>query len=38
MAIADDLEPFSGNAYVEKVKEAVADENAEVIFLAVGCP
>ncbi|MEP2238409.1 MAG: DUF933 domain-containing protein, partial [Maribacter sp.] len=26
----------SGNAYVEKVKEAVAAENAEVIFLAVG--
>ncbi|MFD2098686.1 redox-regulated ATPase YchF [Flagellimonas iocasae] len=26
----------SGNAYVEKVKEAVANENAEVIFLAVG--
>ncbi|MGX1930334.1 redox-regulated ATPase YchF [Flagellimonas sp. 2504JD4-2] len=25
-----------GNAYVEQVKEAVADENAEVIFLAVG--
>lgn len=25
-----------GNAYVEKVKEAVANENAEVIFLAVG--
>nr|WP_299172963.1 redox-regulated ATPase YchF [uncultured Allomuricauda sp.] len=25
-----------GNAYVEKVKTAVADENAEVIFLAVG--
>ena len=26
----------TGNAYVEKVKEAVANENAEVIFLAVG--
>lgn len=26
----------TGNAYVEKVREAVADENAEVIFLAVG--
>ena len=26
----------SGNDYVEKVKAAVADENAEVIFLAVG--
>jgi len=26
----------SGNEYVTKVKEAVADENAEVIFLAVG--
>lgn len=26
----------NGNAYVEKVKEAVANENAEVIFLAVG--
>lgn len=26
----------TGNAYVEKVKEAMAQENAEVIFLAVG--
>ncbi len=26
----------SGNAYVDRVKEAVAGENAEVIFLAVG--
>ncbi|WP_310991818.1 redox-regulated ATPase YchF [Aequorivita marina] len=26
----------TGNAYVEKVKEAVADENAEVLVLAVG--
>ena len=26
----------TGNAYVERVKEAVANENAEVVFLAVG--
>ncbi len=32
----DEEAAASGNAYVEKVKEAVADENAEVIFLAVG--
>ncbi|MDC6364586.1 MULTISPECIES: redox-regulated ATPase YchF [Flavobacteriaceae] len=32
----DEESAVSGNAYVEKVKEAVAQENAEVIFLAVG--
>ncbi|MFC4220326.1 redox-regulated ATPase YchF [Flagellimonas marina] len=32
----DEEAAASGNAYVEKVKEAVANENAEVIFLAVG--
>jgi GTP-binding protein YchF len=32
----DEESAASGNAYVEKVKEAVANENAEVIFLAVG--
>ncbi|SIR16438.1 redox-regulated ATPase YchF [Maribacter ulvicola] len=32
----DEDAAVSGNAYVEKVKEAVAAENAEVIFLAVG--
>ncbi len=32
----DEESAVSGNAYVEKVKEAVAEENAEVIFLAVG--
>jgi len=32
----DEGAAVDGNAYVEKVKEAVADENAEVIFLAVG--
>ncbi|MCL5244407.1 redox-regulated ATPase YchF [Cellulophaga sp. 20_2_10] len=32
----DEEGAVSGNAYVEKVKEAVAKENAEVIFLAVG--
>lgn len=32
----DEDSAVSGNAYVEKVKEAVAKENAEVIFLAVG--
>lgn len=32
----DEESASSGNAYVEKVKEAVAGENAEVIFLAVG--
>ncbi len=32
----DEGSATTGNAYVEKVKEAVANENAEVIFLAVG--
>ncbi|MHA7831165.1 MAG: redox-regulated ATPase YchF [Flagellimonas sp.] len=32
----DEGAAVDGNAYVEKVKEAVSDENAEVIFLAVG--
>ena len=32
----DEEAAASGNDYVEKVKAAVADENAEVIFLAVG--
>jgi len=32
----DEEGAVDGNAYVEKVKEAVKDENAEVIFLAVG--
>ena len=32
----DEEAAVSGNDYVEKVKAAVADENAEVIFLAVG--
>nr|WP_299067848.1 redox-regulated ATPase YchF [uncultured Allomuricauda sp.] len=32
----DEEAATNGNAYVEKVKEAVANENAEVIFLAVG--
>lgn len=32
----DEDAAVSGNAFVEKVKEAVAKENAEVIFLAVG--
>lgn len=32
----DEESASTGNAYVEKVKEAVANENAEVIFLAVG--
>ncbi len=32
----DEAAAVDGNAYVEKVKEAVKDENAEVIFLAVG--
>ncbi len=32
----DEAAAVEGNAYVEKVKEAVANENAEVIFLAVG--
>jgi len=31
----DEASAVSGNAYVDKVKEAVATENAEVIFLAV---
>ena len=31
----DEASAVSGNSYVEKVKEAVANENAEVIFLAV---
>jgi len=32
----DDKSAVSGNAYVDKVKEAIADENAEIIILAVG--
>ena len=32
----DESAAVTGNNYVEKVKEAVASENAEVIFLAVG--
>ncbi len=32
----DENSAVSGNAYVDKVKEAVANENAEVIVLAVG--
>lgn len=32
----DEASAISGNAYVEKVKEAVKNENAEVLFLAVG--
>ncbi len=32
----DEASATSGNAYVEKVKEAVKDENAEVLVLAVG--
>ena len=32
----DESAAVDGNAYVTKVKEAVKDENAEVIFLAVG--
>ncbi|WP_108425591.1 redox-regulated ATPase YchF [Flagellimonas amoyensis] len=32
----DEGSATTGNAYVEKVREAVANENAEVIFLAVG--
>lgn len=32
----DENSAVSGNAYVDKVKEAVADENAEIIILAVG--
>ncbi|NJB35552.1 MULTISPECIES: redox-regulated ATPase YchF [Flavobacteriaceae] len=32
----DEAAATEGNDYVEKVKEAVKDENAEVIFLAVG--
>ena len=32
----DEGAAVSGNAYVEKVKEAVKDENAEVLVLAVG--
>ncbi|EWH12431.1 GTP-binding protein YchF [Cellulophaga geojensis KL-A] len=32
----DEDAAVNGNGYVEKVKEAVAKENAEVIFLAVG--
>jgi hypothetical protein len=32
----DEGAAVKGNAYVEKVKEMVANENAEVIFLAVG--
>ncbi|OQD42921.1 redox-regulated ATPase YchF [Croceivirga radicis] len=32
----DEAAAVEGNAYVDKVKEAVKNENAEVIFLAVG--
>jgi len=32
----DEASAVSGNAYVDKVKEAVKDENAEVLVLAVG--
>ncbi len=32
----DEAAAVEGNAYVEKVKKAVVDEDAEVIFLAVG--
>ena len=32
----DDESAVTGNAYVDAVKEAVKDENAEVIILAVG--
>ena len=32
----DENSAVSGNAYVDKVKEAVADEDAEIIILAVG--
>ncbi|WOC40220.1 redox-regulated ATPase YchF [Polaribacter sp. HL-MS24] len=32
----DEGSAVSGNAYVEKIREAVKDENAEVIILAVG--
>ncbi|NQX82879.1 MAG: redox-regulated ATPase YchF [Flavobacteriaceae bacterium] len=32
----DDSSAVDGNAYVEKIREAVKDENAEVIILAVG--
>jgi GTP-binding protein YchF len=32
----DEASAATGNAYVEKVKEAVANENAEVLVLAVG--
>lgn len=32
----DEASAVNGNAYVEKVKQSVANENAEVIFLAVG--
>jgi len=32
----DEASAVSGNAYVEQVKEAVKDENAEVLVLAVG--
>lgn len=32
----DEAAAVSGNAYVEKVKALVADENAEVLYLAVG--
>ncbi|WP_343486408.1 redox-regulated ATPase YchF [Allomuricauda sp. d1] len=32
----DEAAAVDGNAYVEQVKEAVKDENAEVIYLAVG--
>ncbi len=32
----DDKSAVTGNGYVDKVKEAIADENAEIIILAVG--
>ena len=32
----DEAAAVTGNAYVEQVKEAVKDENAEVLVLAVG--
>ena len=36
MCNVDENSAVSGNAYVDKVKEAVKNENAEVIVLAVG--
>ena len=32
----DDASAVSGNAYVDRVKEAIKDENAEIVVLAVG--